>query len=352
MFNNLRARTLLLGLVGGLLVALPAAPAAAGDRDRAPRIVSRAVTFSVVNRGPGWCAADGGTHQVRGRLVGTRAAVEGRTGARRLNILVHDFAAGSWFWHLRSHPAYDYATQLARRGEVSLVLDRLGYGASPLADGRATCLGAQAETLHQVVQRVRSGLYSFSPDRDTRPLHAASVVLHGHSVGAAIAQLEAGTHDDVDGLVLMSWADSGASTRAVRAASAQVSTCLRGADYATYGGGAAAYRALMFRTAPVAVQRSAVRRRSADPCGDATSLAPALLPSALAARKVDAPVLLLVGSADVRVRPGAAERQARSYPRDVAVTTRTIPGAASALPLERSAPATRRTVLRWLRALR
>lgn len=345
---------LLLGLLLGALVALPAAPdaAAGGDGVRAGRVVSKAVTISVRNTNTTSvpCVADGRTYQLRGRLVGTRAAVNGRAGAQRMNILVHDFNAGSWFWHLRDHPAYDYATRLAKQGELSLVLDRLGYDGSPLADGRGTCLGAQADMLHQVVQHVRSGTYSFAGDRSRKPVHAARVVLHGHSVGAAVAQLEAGTFDDVDGLVLMSWSDSSASSRAVGAASEQVSTCLQGAGYASYGSTDADYRSLLFRTATPAVQRTATRLRSPDPCGDAISLAATLVASGSAARDVDAPVLLLYGGKDVQVRPGAADAQGRSYAGDVEVTTHTVAGAASALPLESSAGPTRRLVLRWLRS--
>lgn len=350
-------RMLVLGLILGALAALPSAPAAAdagaepAARPRASKIVSKAVVISVRNTNSTsvLCAADGRTYELRGRLVGTRAAVNGRAGAQRMNVLVHDFSAGSWFWHLRDRPTYDYATKLAKQGELSLVLDRLGYDGSPLADGRGTCLGAQADMLHQVVQHVRSGSYSFARDRRQDPVHAARVVLHGHSVGAAIAQLEAGTFDDVDGLVMMSWSDSSASSRAVRAASAQAMACLRGGDYAAYGSDDADYRSLLFRTATPAVQRTATRLRSPDPCGDATSLAATLLASGAAARDVDVPVLLLYGDRDVQVRDGAAAAQAGSYASDVEVTTHTIAGAASALPLERSAPTIRTLVLRWLR---
>ena len=80
-------------------------------------------------------------------------------------MLVHDLGTGGWFWNLRTHPAYDCATRLAERGETSLVLDRLGYGASRLADGNATCLGAQVDMLHQVVQHLVSGQYRWTDRR-------------------------------------------------------------------------------------------------------------------------------------------------------------------------------------------
>lgn len=333
MFNKVGPLVLLALVLGGL--GAPAPATASAERPRADRIVSKPVVIEVrnTNATAAPCLADGRTYEIRGRLVGTARAVHGRAGAMRMNLLVHDLSTGGWFWHLRRHPAFDYATKLARKGELSLVLDRLGYDASPLADGRATCLGAQADMLHQVIQHVRSGRYEFARDRRADPAHAAHVVLHGHGVGAAIAQLAAGTFDDVDGLVLMSWP-------AVGNRSTQALDCLGGAGFSAPDTGR--WRSELFRSAPADVQATADRLRNADPCGDLTSLGGTLLAARLAARRVDAPVLLL--SSD-------EEAQRPAYPSGVAVTTRTVAGAGGALPLERQAPAVRRAVLAWLRAL-
>ena len=351
MFNSVRLT--LLGVLTALvaaLVAAPPAPATAAGAAAPTGVVAREVVFDLENTNATsvLCVSDNQAYEVRGRLVGPRRAVVGHSGPIRINVLVHDLAAGSWFWSLPGHPAYDYARQLARRGETSLVLDRLGYGASPLANGDATCLGAQADMLHQVVQHVRSGRYAFAdPGGDTTPA-AAHVVTHGHSVGAAIAQVEAATFDDVDGLVLMSWTDRGATSLATRTAARQSAACLSGPDYAPLSRTGADYRALMFASAPAGVQRGAARLRVDDPCGDVSSLSPMLTASNLAAGQVDAPVLLLYGTQDALNRAAARERQATSYP--TRVTTRTFTGAGSALPLERPAEKVREAVLRWLRA--
>ncbi|WP_140404169.1 MULTISPECIES: alpha/beta hydrolase [unclassified Nocardioides] len=343
----------LTALLGALLAAPPPPAAAAGAATAAgarATVVAREVVFELENTNATsvLCVPDNQSYEVRGRLVGPRPAVLGHSGPIRINVLVHDLAAGSWFWSLPGHPAYDYARQLARRGETSLVLDRLGYGASPLANGDATCLGAQADMLHQVVQHVRSGRYTFAePDGDTTPA-AAHVVTHGHSVGAAIAQIEAATFDDVDGLVLMSWTDRGATSLATRTAARQSAACLSGPDYAPLTRTGADYRKLMFASAPSGVQRTAARLRVDDPCGDVSSLSPMLVASNLAATQVDAPVLLLYGAEDALNRPAAREQQAAAYP--TPVTTRTFAGAGSALPLERSADKVRAAVLRWLRS--
>lgn len=338
-------------LVAGLL-ALPAAATAAptdGRADgRATDVVSHKVVFEVENANftsvP--CLADNASYRLRGRLVGPRTHVLGAN-IPRLNVLVHDMSTGSWFWNLSRHPRYDYATRLAHRGETSLVLDRLGYDRSPLADGNATCLGAQAEMLHQVVQHARSGRYAYRDSSDATP-GAHHVVTHGHSVGAAIAQLEAATYDDVDGLVLMSWSDSGASRRAVDEASRQSTLCLQGRDYTRFGRTGRDYREMHFATAPRAVRRTASSLRNPDPCGDTLSLSQTASTAHVTNRDIEAPVLLLFGSRDALNRDDATEQQAQAYPSSERVTLHVVEGAGNALPLELTAPRTRRLVAGWL----
>jgi pimeloyl-ACP methyl ester carboxylesterase len=328
-----------------------AAPASATPAERGPRVITRGVVFDLINTSQALlrCPSDNEPYRVRGRLVGPARDVLGRGGPMRVNVLVHDVGTGGWFWNLRRHPRYDYATHLARQGETTLVLDRLGYDASPLADGNATCLDAQAHMLHQVVQHLRSGRYDFTKGRRPTP-HASHVVVQGHGVGGAIAQLEAARFDDTDGLVLMSWAGTNVSDLALRQAQQQSRVCLQGRDYAPYGASAAQYRTLLFTTAPAAVQRTAVRLRNATPCGDVTSLGSVVLSSALTAGSVEVPVLLLSGSRDARMRNQPAQAAA-TFAASEKVTTRILAGAGSSLPLERSAPRTRSLVLQWLRTL-
>lgn len=333
-----------------VLVAVPASGAAPTEKPAAgpvagPRIESRGVVFEVENTNSTTvpCLPDARTHQLRGRLVGPTTDLDGLGGTMRVNLLVHDVGTGGWFWRMPGRPALDYAAQLARRGETSLVLDRLGYGASRLDDGTSTCLGAQASMLHQVVQHLTSGRYDYTDPSDGTTPAAAHVVTHGHGLGAAIAQLEAATFDDVAGLVLMSWTDTGATSLAVRHAARQARDCL-GSDFAPFAETRADFRAIMFSSAPVALQRAAARRQSEDPCGDVASLAG--LGLGAGAGRVDAPVLLLYGSEDKLIRPGARDRQASAYPTDT--TMQVFRGAGSALPLEKQAGRVRAAVLRWL----
>ncbi|MCW2852072.1 MAG: Pimeloyl-ACP methyl ester carboxylesterase [Nocardioides sp.] len=351
---NLGTRLALLPVALLALVApIVSAPATAAPApaERPGRLVARQVVFDLVNNGDGLlrCQGDDRTYQVRGRLVGPRRDVLGRGGSTRINVLVHDAGTGGWFWNLRRHPRYDYASQLARRGQTSLVLDRLGYDSSPLADGDDTCLDAQAAMLHQVVQHLRSGRYDFTRGRATTP-HASQVVVHGHGVGATIAQTEAARYDDTHGLVLMSWAGANPSVLSIEQARTQSAACARGVGYAPYGASVAEYRRLLFATAPRRVQETAARLRNATPCGDVASLGPATVSAAASAGRVEVPVLVLSGSRDARLSRQAGE-SASAFRASAKVTAHTVAGAGSALPLESSAPRTRRLVLRWLHSL-
>ncbi len=324
------------------LVGLPASPVAAAPAGR--QVVSREAVFELVNTNDSPVAClplpDGKEYEVRGRLVGPARAIAGESGPIRINVLVHDAGTGGWFFNLRDRPAYDYATQLAKQGQTSLVLDRLGYDRSPLRDGDATCLGAQVHMLHQVVQHLYAGRYDWNRGGGTRP-HASHVLVHGHGTGATIARLEAAEFSDVQGLVLMSPTSSNPSATALDVLRGQASTCLRGAGFAPYGATRRAFRRALFATAPAAVQRAAALRRNSTPCGDVASLAAAVLASG--AEDVDVPVLVLQGGADARRGGDGLEGTTSAR-----LVRRTFADAGSALPLERSAPAVRRAVLRFL----
>lgn len=311
------------------------------------RVASGRVEFDLVNTNNSsvLClpSPDGRAYPVQGRLVGPRSVLSGRAAVVSVNVLVHDAGTGGWFFHLRGNPTYDYATQLAKRGHTSLVLDRLGYDSSPLGNGDDTCLGAQVHMLHQVVQHLYGGRYDYvGPRSESNPPPASQVVLQGHGTGATLVQLEAARFDDVAGVVLMAPATSTPSQLALGVAGAQLQTCAR-AGYAAYGASAREYRRLLFRTAPRDVRAAAVRLRNPTPCGDVASLPGALASITLAEREVEKPVLLLQAGADARTSGGDA-----SVTSTERITRRTVRGAGSALTLERSAPSTQRLVARWL----
>jgi hypothetical protein len=326
------------------------APSTQPGPARSAEVRSSRVRFDLVNTNNSSVLClplpDGKGHRVRGRLVAPKAVLSGRQRVVTVNVLVHDAGTGGWFFNLRRNPTYDYATQLAKKGQTSLVLDRLGYGRSPLKDGGDTCLGAQVHMLHQVVQHLLAGRYDHLGARsDSNPPIASHVVLHGHGTGATIAQLEAARFDDAEGLVLMAPATTSPSQIALQAVGAQASTCLSD-SYAPYGDSAADFRKLLFKTAPRSLRKAAVERRNPTPCGDVASLPGALASITVGDREVEKPVLLLRGGSDARTSGGGVAVTSLST-----ITRRTYPRSGSALTLEKSAPKMQRAVVRWLRRL-
>src|SRR4051795_6102657 len=100
-----------------------AAPAAAQSTVEVP------VAFQVKNTNTSQSPCnsglpDGATYTIRGHISGPQAALaSGR--ADLITVYLFGYEAGEWNWHLKGTPGYDYAAELARRGEVSLTLDEL-----------------------------------------------------------------------------------------------------------------------------------------------------------------------------------------------------------------------------------
>ena len=130
-------------------VASPAAPATG----------SAGVVFDIVdsNASTVLCAPDNASYRLRGRLVwhDPRPRRGRRTAAG--STCSCTTGTGGWFWNLRNHPAYDYATRLAERGETSGALDRPGTAPRGWPTATPPALGAQVDMLHQVVQHLVSG---------------------------------------------------------------------------------------------------------------------------------------------------------------------------------------------------
>ena len=198
--------------------------------------------------------------------------------------------------------------------------------------------------LHQVVQHLRSGRYDFEAQAPAGTPGRQHVVTQGHAVGAAIAQVEAATFDDVDGLVLMSWTDA----RRHRAGDPTAA----GADRRLRAG-----QATTRRSPPVgaglphaAVRERAARRAAGPPPASSgpgplrrrlTSPAPLARSPPSAPAQVEAPVLLLYGGKDALTPARRPAHQAASYAATVAVTRTLRAAPAARCPLEKSAAKTR-----------
>jgi len=189
----------------GILPAQGATPAAAQSAVELP------VAFQVknTNTSPASCSsglADGATYTIRGHISGPPAALASGK-AELITIYLFGYEAGEWNWDLKGVPGYDYASEVAKKGQVSLTLDELGYGASGHpANGNETCEGAEADITHQIIQKLRHGEYTL-PESPT--IEFSKVVLAGHDVGGQVAEVEAYSYKDIDGLILVSFADQG-----------------------------------------------------------------------------------------------------------------------------------------------
>ena len=182
------------------LVALASVLFAVPPSAQAKGTVELPVTFQVQNTNTSHfpCSADGAAYTVHGHLIGPRAGIYG-PGPREVTFYLQGFDSAEWNWRFQAVPGYDYGAELARLGHVSLTIDQVGYGKSGFPPGNSTCFGSQADIAHQIIGQLRSGSYSVN---GAAPPTFADVVLAGHDIGGDMAQIEAYSYGDVNGLML------------------------------------------------------------------------------------------------------------------------------------------------------
>jgi pimeloyl-ACP methyl ester carboxylesterase len=300
---------------------------------------SREVSFEVQNRNRSkvMCFSDRANYTVRGHIVTPPG------GARRVVLFLHGLAWGEFLWNFDAVPGYNWAQELAGKGVASVVIDRLGYGKSDKPPGMQSCIGAQADVAHQIVEQLRSGKYG-GPKFE-------GVALAGHSAAGAIAQVEAYSFDDIDALLVLAWADQGFSQQAMQAFGQSGEVCLKGGDppgYARFGQSDEDFQALGFHDADPAVVEAATALRNPDPCGDFGSVLTAVLNDHRWVRTIKVPVLLVYGGSDAIFPPPAGDQQKGHFTGSDDVTLETIPETGHALSLERSAGTTRDVIASWL----
>ena len=324
-------RIAFLSLVAVLAASLPA-PAGAAVRTSPLR-------FAVdnLNRSDLACPADGKKYELRAWL--TEPEGDPR---RAVTLYLHEYSFASHFWRF-ADARYDYAAALAREGHASVIVDRLGYGGSPIPEGTATCLGAQADMASQIVRQLRARGYK-------------RVALAGHSVGAAVAELAYHSFGGVDALALFGWAHSGYTPPSLQESFTQGGVCTRGGEakrdgapggYAFYGQTSEDFKALAFHDAEESVFARMASLRERDPCGDVSTLTPAVAFDGSRAGDVKVPVLLVMGEQDKVFEPGTAEKQRDAYTGSDDVTLYKQPRASHALTLEKTAPQMRAAVAAW-----
>jgi pimeloyl-ACP methyl ester carboxylesterase len=338
-------------------LALPASAAAAtpAAAPAVTTVVSEPVTFTVsdVNHSLVPCGGSGATYRVHGSIVGPAGSLSSAGSAATLYL--HGLGYGKFFWDFTAVPGYDFASQMAALGHVSVIIDRLGYGASDHPPGMKSCVGAQADVAHQIVHELRTGSYQATGGS---PLAFSSIALIGHSVGGAIAQAEAYSFHDVNALGVLSWADQGPSPFALATFATAGGDCLvgpasparGGSSYAPFGTTAAVFDKAMFHNTDLAVVAAVNAARNPDPCGDDESIPQALAADQLFVPTIRVPVLLLYGAGDALFPPPAGTIQRLRFLGAKSVTFKQVPNTGHAVTLERTAPTVLADISSWLGA--
>lgn len=331
------------------------APQAAAESGAQSRVMTKTVSFTVrnVNTSVLACPSDGAGYKVKGRLIAPVRTAR-RTRPRAITLYLHEFSFGSFFWDYRATPRLNYAVAQARAGHASVVIDRLGYGRSDRPEGNQSCLGAQADVVHQIVGQLRTGAYE---SRGGSPQTFRKVALVGHSLGAQIATVEAYSFKDIDALISVSYSHQ-VSQRSFQQFYRAREVCLAGGEpagpsgpggYAYFGQTSAEFKGNMFHSAPASVASAVTRLRSRDPCGDSASLVPAIEQDQKSLADVEVPVLLVCGERDVVIPLFMCKNMKRWY-RRAPLSIASVRDAGHGLTFERTAPIFRRKVSRWLRS--
>ncbi|GAB3134586.1 alpha/beta hydrolase [Amycolatopsis stemonae] len=110
-------------------------------------------------------------------------------GASTVAVLIPGGTYNASYWDIAYTPEVrSFRLAMNQAGIATLALDRLGTGASSKPLSTLLSASAQAVAAHQVIQSVRPRF--------------AKVVVGGHSIGSAMAMIEAGRYHDVDGVLV------------------------------------------------------------------------------------------------------------------------------------------------------
>ncbi|MFD6157644.1 alpha/beta hydrolase [Nocardia sp. NPDC060256] len=99
------------------------------------------------------------------------------------------------YWDFQYQPdTYNFRRAMNSAGYATLVVDRLGNGASTRPPSMTLTATATAEALHLIVQQLRQGLGGARP--------FGKVITGGHSLSSGTSVMEATKYHDVDGVLL------------------------------------------------------------------------------------------------------------------------------------------------------
>lgn len=115
-------------------------------------------------------------------------------GATTVEVMIPGGTYNSSYWDIGYQPAiHSFRLAMNNAGIATLALDRLGTGRSSKPLSALVTATAQADAAHQVIQALRTG--ALGPK-------FGKIIVGGHSIGSAMAMIEAGTFHDVDGVLV------------------------------------------------------------------------------------------------------------------------------------------------------
>ncbi|MCX2952195.1 alpha/beta hydrolase [Lentzea sp. NEAU-D7] len=126
-------------------------------------------------------------------LVTSQETMAGRlcvpAGATTVQVLIPGGTYDRTYWDVGYEPSTHSFTQAQNKaGFATLALDRLGTGKSSKPLSALVTASTQASAVHQVITTLKPRF--------------SKVIVAGHSIGSAMAMIEAGTHHDVDGVLV------------------------------------------------------------------------------------------------------------------------------------------------------
>jgi pimeloyl-ACP methyl ester carboxylesterase len=336
--------------VGALCVLAPPT----GARGAAD-VVELGVSFPIKNTDTSGapCPTDGADYTVRGHITAPASALTG-SGPVAIALYLGGLETPEWLWRFDAVPGYDYATELAKAGLVSLTVDELGYGASGRPYGYNVCWGSQADVAHQIVGELRSGSYDVE---GRAALKFQRIALVGHDVGGAFAEIEAYSYKDIDALVLATWSDQGQTPLLEERFARWEAFCATGGMDARPGGPGGYFYAeqpeeykpdLFLNGDDPAVIAAYIRMRQPNPCGYEPTAIPTLFISHPRLGEVRVPVLLTIGAEDKIWTQDGWSQQQGLFTGSSDVTSVSLANTAHYPMLEGSAPAFRGLLANWL----
>lgn len=193
-----------------LLVSQPTSPAQAEVTDD---LRMDEVCFSVHNEGDPEASS----------VHGLRYSVGEPNAETPVIVLVHGHSVTRGLWD--ASPDFSVARNFARAGYLVIAYDRLGYGHSPYqrprGAGYTLTWSSQRAMLHEVVDQVKAGSYTFGATGSCSAsgaivgLRSPTVIVIGISAGGAIVSGYPGTYRDVAAAIQVGWSNQGLASDAL-----------------------------------------------------------------------------------------------------------------------------------------